>query len=90
MGKTVKMADKSNDNRHWSVRDMLEEAIKFIDEGKIEKPTKAFLVIMEGGKDLDEASANYFKAGMSSTHEVVGILEISKADTIFQLFKGDS
>lgn len=90
MGKTIKLVDKSEDNRHWSVRDMLEDAIRSIDEGKINMPEKAFLVMLAPKiDDPDTTSAIHLKAGMADIYETVGILDLVKTDIIIQFFKED-
>lgn len=74
----VRLVEKTQDARHWSAKDVLEAALKDVEQGKI-GPNDRLMVISVGPRDSGEFDTHFLQTGLRAS-EMVMLLEIVKMD----------
>ena len=72
----IRLAEKSDNANFWTVKEMLEDAVKDISEAEPDKlPTKA--IVLTVGDRNGAYDVHFVQAGMKMT-EVLALLEVAK------------
>lgn len=74
--KVVSLSDKNNDNRSWSVEQMLEKTLEELRSGRI-AANRAIICLLD---DKDGKYNNIFRAANLANSQSISLLEIQKID----------
>lgn len=74
MSNVHNLTDKSNDNRTWSVVQMLQAVIKEIEGGKI-KPNRCLVLMLD---DTHNMYNSHFRAANINASQSISLIEIEK------------
>lgn len=78
MSNVISLVKKTESSKHWGPRDVLNEALKEIEEGKI-GPNDRLIIVAVGPSGSGEFNTHFLQCGMSAS-EMITLLEIAKMD----------
>ena len=83
--KAIPIGKNSNSSRHWTMREMLNDLLTQLDEGKIDEGCRAMVLLATPATGVDGTfSSTYYNVGLNNM-EAVGLMAIKKTDLINEM-----